>query len=119
MCWSWRRCGCRSAASPTGVRVPQPVRILLERDERFWTARSRSGSTGRGRRMNWPGRRPCADDTRIAAALERSAEFGVAEYLAAGPKLLTIWRDGWAPGTHPRGAAIVAGAVAARRAGFF
>jgi hypothetical protein len=59
------------------------------------------------------------DDTRIAAALEHSAEFGVAEYLAAGPKLLTTWRDGWAPGNHPRGAAIVAAAVDARRAGFF
>ncbi|MDQ1041820.1 tetratricopeptide repeat protein [Streptomyces sp. V4I2] len=61
----------------------------------------------------------CADDPRIAAALEHCDEFGVAEYLAAGPRLLAAWQDGWAPGTNPRGAAIVAAAVDARRAGFY
>jgi hypothetical protein len=60
-----------------------------------------------------------ADDPRIVAALEHCDQFGLAEYLAAGPKLLAAWQDGWAPGIHPRGAAIVAAAVDARRAGFY
>jgi hypothetical protein len=34
-----------------------------------------------------------------------------------GPHLLARWRNGWAPGEHPRGAALVAAAVDARRAG--
>ncbi|MBZ9638087.1 tetratricopeptide repeat protein, partial [Streptomyces sp. PSKA30] len=60
-----------------------------------------------------------AGDPRIAVALEHCDRFGLAEYLAAGPKLLALWQDGWAPGTHPRGAAIVAAAVDARRAGVY
>ncbi|MER5381309.1 hypothetical protein ABT040_13645 [Streptomyces sp. NPDC002688] len=60
-----------------------------------------------------------ASDPRIAAALEYCDQYGLAEYLAAGPRLLATWRDGWAPGTQPRGAAIVAAAVDARRAGFY
>ncbi|MET7575317.1 tetratricopeptide repeat protein [Streptomyces sp. NPDC005492] len=63
--------------------------------------------------------RAFADDPRVAAALEHCDQFGLAEYLAAGPKLLAAWQDGWAPSTHPRGAAIVAAAVDARRAGFY
>jgi hypothetical protein len=63
--------------------------------------------------------RAFADDPRVAAALEHCDQFGLAEYLAAGPKLLAAWEDGWAPSTHPRGAAIVAAAVDARRAGFY
>lgn len=57
------------------------------------------------------------DDPRIASALQASNRFGLAEYLASGPQLLTDWRNGWAPGTHPRGAALVLAAVDARRAG--
>jgi len=57
-------------------------------------------------------------DERISAALQHADRLGVAEYLAAGPQLLADWRDGWAPGTHPRGAALVAAAVDARRAGY-
>lgn len=60
-----------------------------------------------------------ASDPRIATALEYCDQYGLAEYLAAGPKLLATWHDGWAPGTRPRGAAIVAAAVDARRAGFY
>jgi hypothetical protein len=58
------------------------------------------------------------DDIRIAAALANADQFGPAEYLAAGPKLLAIWRGGWEPGTHPRGAALVTAAIDARRAGY-
>ncbi|WP_007513748.1 MULTISPECIES: tetratricopeptide repeat protein [Pseudofrankia] len=57
------------------------------------------------------------DDPEIASALAHADRYGVAEYLAAGPDLLARWLNGWAPGTHPRGAALVAAAVDARRAG--
>ncbi|MFJ9634458.1 hypothetical protein ACIRU8_42875 [Streptomyces sp. NPDC101175] len=56
-------------------------------------------------------------DRRIEAALAHADRFGVAEYLAAGPRLLDDWQHAWAPGTHPRAAALVAGAVLARRTG--
>jgi hypothetical protein len=58
-----------------------------------------------------------ATDPRIEGALDQSGRFGIAEYLAAAPQLLADWRNGWAPGTHPRGAALVLAAVDARRAG--
>ena len=58
-----------------------------------------------------------ADDVRIARALQQSNSFGIAETLAAGPELLRDWRNAWAPGSHPRGAALVAAAVDCRRAG--
>lgn len=59
----------------------------------------------------------CRSDPRIADAVAHAAQFGPAEYLAAAPQLLASWRDGWAPGTHPRGAALVMAAVDARRTG--
>lgn len=62
--------------------------------------------------------RQLAGDERISAALKHADRFGLAEFIAAGPQLLADWRDGWAPGTHPRGAAVVATAVDALRAGY-
>ncbi|MDQ7808262.1 hypothetical protein Q5425_31400 [Amycolatopsis sp. A133] len=62
-------------------------------------------------------RRIDSGDPRIAEALTKVDHFGVAEYLAAGPQLLATWRDAWAPGAHPRAAALVMAAVDARRAG--
>jgi hypothetical protein len=56
-------------------------------------------------------------DPRVADAVRHAEEFGVAEYLAAGPQLLAEWRLAWAPATHPRAAAMVQAAVDARRAG--
>lgn len=56
-------------------------------------------------------------DPRISDALDRADEFGIAEYVAAGPQLLEEWHDAWAPGSHPRGAALIAAAIDARRAG--
>ncbi|MFJ7217779.1 tetratricopeptide repeat protein [Amycolatopsis sp. NPDC098790] len=56
-------------------------------------------------------------DPRIADAVQHSEEYGLAEYLAAGPALLRDWRNGWDVGAHPRGAALVAAAIDARRAG--
>lgn len=58
-----------------------------------------------------------AADPRVADAVGHAADFGVAEYLASGPQLLAAWRDAWAPGTHPRAAAMVLAAVDARRVG--
>ncbi len=43
--------------------------------------------------------------------------FGLAELLADGPELARDWQNGWRPGGHPRGAALVAAAVDCRRAG--
>src|SRR5690349_10268611 len=56
-------------------------------------------------------------DPRIKEALDHSDRFGVAEYLAAGPQLFVDWQNAWAPGTHPRAAALVLSAVDARRVG--
>ncbi|MFI5586317.1 hypothetical protein ACIA5G_14845 [Amycolatopsis sp. NPDC051758] len=61
--------------------------------------------------------RELAADPRLRKAIEQAAEFGVGEVLAAGPQLLADWHDGWTPGRHPRGAAIVAAAVDCQRAG--
>lgn len=46
-------------------------------------------------------------DPRIKDALEHADQFGVAEYLAAGPQLLADWQVAWAPGHHPRAAALI------------
>lgn len=59
-----------------------------------------------------------ADDPRIADALKRADEFGPAEHLAAAPQLYEDWKSAWAVGAHPRGAAMVAAAVDAKRAGW-
>ena len=55
-------------------------------------------------------------DQRIADALEHTGEYGLAEYLAAGPELLNDWENAWEAG-HPRAAALIAAAVDCRRAG--
>ncbi|MFC5148874.1 hypothetical protein [Streptomyces aureoversilis] len=63
--------------------------------------------------------RTFGQDDRIARAISSAERYGIAEYLAAGPQLLAPWQDAWAPeGRHARGAALVAAAVEARRAGW-
>ncbi|GAB2628301.1 hypothetical protein GCM10027168_70060 [Streptomyces capparidis] len=57
------------------------------------------------------------DDERIVDATVHHGPYGIAEYLAAGPALLTEWRRAWRPGGHPRGAALVAAAVDLTRTG--
>ncbi|WP_432155855.1 tetratricopeptide repeat protein [Streptomyces sp. bgisy153] len=54
-------------------------------------------------------------DSRVASAVAHSRLFGVAEYLAAGPRLYQEWS--LAPDVNPRGAALVAVAVDLARAG--
>lgn len=56
-------------------------------------------------------------DLRIAEAVRHAHEYGIAEYLAAGPALLQTWLNAWSVGHHPRAAALIAAAVDARRAG--
>ncbi|MGW7385012.1 hypothetical protein [Streptomyces sp. NPDC054794] len=59
------------------------------------------------------------NDERLVHAVRSAGQYGIAEFLAAGPQLLTAWKDAWAPeGGHVRGAALVAAAVDARRAGW-
>jgi hypothetical protein len=58
-------------------------------------------------------------DARISKAIDSSGRYGIAERLAAGPELMAAWQDAWAPeGRHTRGAALVAAAVDAYRAGW-
>ncbi|TQL21169.1 tetratricopeptide repeat protein [Streptomyces sp. SLBN-134] len=57
------------------------------------------------------------EDTRIAGAVAFSTHYGIAEYLAAGPRLYQEWILSWGPGANPRGAALVAAAVDCVRAG--
>lgn len=60
-------------------------------------------------------------DPRIADALEHSGDYGLAEYLAAGPELWERWQYARAVDNRGEvrvGAAIVAAALDCRRAGF-
>jgi tetratricopeptide (TPR) repeat protein len=74
--------------------------------DRRWTSQERSRAQAH------------VSDERLARALAVADRFGIAETLAAGPELAEAWRHGWAPGQHPRGAALVAAAVGARQAGY-
>jgi eukaryotic-like serine/threonine-protein kinase len=68
--------------------------------------------------------RALAGDRRIGDALAVADDYGVAEYLGAGPDLLSAWENAWSPNqdphvpSHPRGAALVAAAVDVRCAGY-
>ncbi|MFF0186113.1 tetratricopeptide repeat protein [Streptomyces sp. NPDC005244] len=56
-------------------------------------------------------------DDRILRAVAYSTYYGVAEYLAAGPRLYQEWSLAWGPGSNPRGASIVAAAIDCVRMG--
>lgn len=56
-------------------------------------------------------------DVRLTDALAHRETYGVAEYLAAGPRLFAEWEMSWAVGANPRGAAVVAAAIDCTRAG--
>ncbi|WP_224278684.1 hypothetical protein [Streptomyces sp. LS1784] len=60
-------------------------------------------------------------DPLLLEALARHGSHGIAEYIAAGPDLLALWRRARRAshtGGHPRGYALVAAAVDLARAGF-
>lgn len=106
---SRRRLGAEvDGADMEAFRAAREVLDMAEeyRLERIWSARE----IDRARRTS--------RDPRVGAALRHVTSVGVAEYMAAGPQLLTDWLDAWSPGAHPRGAALVAAAVDARRAGY-
>jgi tetratricopeptide (TPR) repeat protein len=83
--------------------VLRSARIIIMR--RLWSPAELAGAT------------TFTDDSRIARALQQAKTFGIAETLAAAPELLRDWRNAWAPGSHPRAAALIAAAVDCRRAG--
>ncbi len=93
----------------TDPRLPSsPARILRRAQrlplERIWCdseRRSASHST----------------DPRIVEALRSDRAYGVAEYLAAGPQVLTLWRSASRVRGNPRGAALVAAAIDLVRTG--
>ncbi|MFE9992539.1 tetratricopeptide repeat protein [Streptomyces sp. NPDC005381] len=58
-----------------------------------------------------------SEDPRVRDASRYASEYGIAEFLAAGPQLYREWQNAWSPGLHPRGAALVSAAVDLRRAG--
>ena len=57
-------------------------------------------------------------EPRVAEAVRYADRYGIGEYLSGGPRLYDEWEDAWAPGNHPRGAALIAAAIDCRRAGF-
>lgn len=96
--------GERQALRAAGAVLKQALEVRIER---MWSGEER--------------RRAAADvdDHRIHQALEHAEQYGVSQYLAAGPQLFQEWRDahGSWPEGRPRGAALVSAAVDARRAG--
>ncbi|MFB9688329.1 tetratricopeptide repeat protein [Amycolatopsis plumensis] len=58
-----------------------------------------------------------SNDSRVIEAVKHSDSFGVAEYLAAGPRLLEEWMVAWGAEMNPRGASLIAVAVDFARAG--
>jgi eukaryotic-like serine/threonine-protein kinase len=100
-----------------GLHASKSSREVLEQAYRIHMLRLFSQSEiERARAKSW--------DPRIADALDQANKYGVAEYLAAGPELLRDWEDAWSPNTdprvpsHPRAAALIAGAIDMKRAGF-
>ncbi|MFC7303225.1 hypothetical protein ACFQVC_03230 [Streptomyces monticola] len=61
--------------------------------------------------------RSLAPSRRIGIALRASDRFGIAESLSCGPELVNLWKNAWACGGQPRGAALVTAVVDCRRAG--
>ncbi|MEV7872478.1 tetratricopeptide repeat protein, partial [Streptomyces sp. NPDC088124] len=93
-----------------------------ERAQRERTAREllQSGRTIRvDRRWSAAERERAAEhaaDPRLARAVD-DERFGIAETLACGPTMLELWQNAWAPGGHPRAAAVLTAAVDCRRLG--
>jgi tetratricopeptide (TPR) repeat protein len=88
------------------IEQAHPIRL-----NRLFTATERT----RAQQYDW--------DPRINDALARSGEYGIPEYMSAGPHLLRDWENAWSPNTdpgaptHPRGAALIAAAIDIHRAG--
>lgn len=99
------------AVDDSAREMNHQVRQTLEQAERIVLERLfTSQEQDRARARLW--------DERIADALECAGEYGIAEYLAAGPELLRDLDNAWDAGANPRGAALVAAAIDCRRAGY-
>lgn len=97
------------ASGGTDARLPAfPARVIRTSRhitiERIWDHGDRQ-------------RASASEDPRIVSALESDNSYGVAEYLAAGPQVLKLWRSASRVGGNPRGAALVAAAVDLTRTG--
>ena len=106
-----------SAGEETGWQSRNQASEVLEQAQRIQLLRMFSPlEKERARANTW--------DPRIADALAHADDYGVAEYLAAGPVLMRDWEDAWSPNTdprapsYPRGAALIAAAVDIRRGGY-
>jgi hypothetical protein len=106
-----------TAANERGWQSYRHAREVLEQAHRIQLPRMFSSSEQERAQAN-------AWDPRIAHALAHANEYGVAEYLAAGPELMRDWENAWSPNTdlhapsHPRGAALIAAAIDIRRGGY-
>jgi tetratricopeptide (TPR) repeat protein len=105
-----------TAGTPTGddaaVQALRDVRQVLDLAATIRLPRMFTGpELDRARTREW--------DPRVAEALAHSADYGIAEYLSAGPELLRDWEDARhsSAGPNARGAALVAAAIDIRRAG--
>ncbi|MFG2440543.1 tetratricopeptide repeat protein [Streptomyces sp. NPDC048508] len=99
------------------IEVPPEERALRERTARELLQSARTVRIDR--RWSAAERERAAEyvaDPRLARAVH-DERFGIAETLACGPTMLMSWQNAWAPGGHPRAAAILAAAVDCRRLG--
>ncbi|MBT2529737.1 hypothetical protein J7E91_31200 [Streptomyces sp. ISL-99] len=97
------------AQSPVGPQISGAgARVLKQTESLYLPRRWSTKELARAR--------DC-DDPRVIDAVTHHGPYGVAEYLAAGPALLTEWRHAARAGGHPRGAALVAAAVDLARTG--
>jgi tetratricopeptide (TPR) repeat protein len=83
------------------LRMTEPVLL-----DRMWS----DAETGRAR---------SAKDFRLQVAAQHHTQYGLAEYVAAGPQLLQQWRLARETSSQRRGAAIVSAAIDCMRAGYF
>ncbi|MGW0488909.1 tetratricopeptide repeat protein [Streptomyces olivaceus] len=98
-----------SLSRGAGPRLPSfPGRIIRRAHhialERIWT----DGERQRASRV---------EDPRISEALKSDRTYGLAEYLAAGPQVLKMWRSASRVKGNPRGAALVSAAIDLARTG--
>ncbi|MFF9072101.1 trypsin-like peptidase domain-containing protein [Streptomyces sp. NPDC014646] len=98
-----------SLSRSTGPPLPSsPGRVIRAAHhitlDRIWTDDERRAAS-------------LSEDPRVVAALNADRAHGVAEYLAAGPQVLKRWKAASRVKGNPRGAALVAAAVALARTG--
>lgn len=101
--------GAQSISRATGPRIPSaPGRVIRMAHhialQRIWTDVERQSAS-------------LSEDPRVSEALKSDKAYGLAEYLAAGPQVLKLWRSASRVKGNPRGAALVAAAIDLARTG--